>query len=708
MNKKEEQNIIESFDLKAFGARLLKKWFLFLFAFIIASIVSFYQIRYSVPQYSAYSKVLLKDEYSAWTEESFIKGMELVSNRSRLSNEIGLLQSFSLNYRVVDALPFDVFYYKIGNIKTTELYKASPFKIVIDTTIHYQGVPTFFLKFKDKNHFHLSTKKDDIEAAKTYRVGQKISFPKVDFEIELTDEFISKDIDDVYAFKINDLYSLSKVKQVSFYAETDPAESSILKLSAGSPTIEKEIDYLNMLMRMYIYNGIEENNETSSSTLVFINEQLKEVADTLIKIENALEYFKLNINDEKLEINTTKLIPNSTEIEKQLIEAKFQKRYYESTLEFLKLNEDLDQVLIPPILGITIQDPVHRIISDLSELYARKAALRLSIIDSSLTFSKLLLQIEMKKNILIENLNSRLNKINFDIEQLSEELGLNESKLDRLPLAESESVRIQRIYKLNNDFYNYLLQKRSEASIAQASNIPKAKILEPASEYTVSYVGPFNANFYLLNFGLAFSLPFLLILILFLTSNKIIEKSDIENTTSIPIIGSIGHLNQPGNLVLANNPKSIVAESFRTIRTNINYLTKEKTSFCILITSSISGEGKTFCSINLAHAYAMSGKKTLLIGADLRRPKIFNDFNLKNDVGLSNYLISSVTFNEVIQATNFEHLHVVSSGPVPPNPSELIETDRMKMFVDEAIINYDVIIIDTPPIGLVSDAMILS
>src|SRR5690606_31196257 len=165
-----------------------------------------------------------------------------------------------------------------------------------------------------------------------------------------------------------------------------------------------------------------------------------------------------------------------------------------------------------------------------SDLYARKAALRLSIIDSSLTFNKLLLQIEMKKNILIENLNSRLNKTNFDIEQLSEELGLNESKLDQLPLAESEHVRIQRIYKLNNDFYNYLLEKRSEASIAQASNIPKAKILEPASEYTVSFVGPFNINFYLLNFGLTFSLPFVLVLNLFLTSNKIIEKNDIENT----------------------------------------------------------------------------------------------------------------------------------------------------------------------------------
>ncbi len=475
MNNKEQQNIIESFDLKAFGARLIKKWFLFLFAFIIAGIVSFYQIRYSVPQYNTYGKILLKDEYSAWTEESFIKGMELVSNRSRLSNEIGLLQSFSLNYRVVDALPYDVFYYKIGNIKTTELYTASPFKVVIDTTVHYQGVPTYFLKFKDKNHFHLSTNKEDIESAKTYMVGQKINFPKVKLEIELTDEFISKDINDLYAFKINDLYSLAKVKQNSFYVETDPAESSILRLSAGSSTIEKEIDYLNMIMRIYIFNGIEENNETSTSTLVFINEQLKEVADTLIKIENSLEYFKLNINDEKLEINSTKLIPNSTEIEKQLIEAKFQKKYYESTLEYLRINDDLDQMLIPPILGITVQDPVHRIITDLSDLYSRKAALRLSVIDSSLTFNKLLLQIEMKKNILIENLNSRLNKINFDIEQLSEELGLNESKLDKLPLAESESVRIQRIYKLNNDFYNYLLEKRSEASICLLYTSPSPR-----------------------------------------------------------------------------------------------------------------------------------------------------------------------------------------------------------------------------------------
>lgn len=186
------------------------------------------------------------------------------------------------------------------------------------------------------------------------------------------------------------------------------------------------------------------------------------------------------------------------------------------------------------------------------------------------------------------------------------------------------------------------------------------------------------------------------------------EKGDVESITSIPIIGTVGHVQTDSNLVILNQPKSIVSESFRAIRTNINYLTKEKKSFTVLITSSISGEGKTFCSINLASAYSLTGKKTLLIGGDLRKPKIFDDFGLKNALGLSSFLIGKNSLAEVTQATQKENLFLISSGPVPPNPSELIETDKMLALFEEAKKIYDVIIIDTPPIGLVTDALILT
>src|SRR5690606_4109265 len=250
MQQRESQNIIEIIDLKAFGSRIVKNCYFFAFAFIIAGIISFYQIRYSVPQYSTYSKILLKDEYTAWTEESFIKGMELVSNRSRLSNEIGLLQSFSLNYRVIDALPYDVFYYKIGNVKTTELYKKSPFVVTIDTTIHHQRVPFLYLKFINKNEFLLSIIKDNIDEGKNYRIGQQINIDNVDFSITLTDVFTTSMLDDLFAFKVIDLYSLVKVKQISFYVETEPVESSNLNLSASDAPIEEEVDFLNTLMKM--------------------------------------------------------------------------------------------------------------------------------------------------------------------------------------------------------------------------------------------------------------------------------------------------------------------------------------------------------------------------------------------------------------------------------------------------------------------------
>lgn len=182
----------------------------------------------------------------------------------------------------------------------------------------------------------------------------------------------------------------------------------------------------------------------------------------------------------------------------------------------------------------------------------------------------------------------------FTLDQLKEQLLTIDNKLGELPTIESEYTRINRIYNLNNDFYNYLLQKRSEAAMAEASNVPKAKVLEPASKYTVSYAGINSSSVYTLNIGIALVIPFLIVLLLFLFNTKIMEKGDIESVTTIPIFATIGHTKTEGNLVLIDHPKSIVAESFRSLRTNINYITKQQQTFTILITSSISGEEKHF------------------------------------------------------------------------------------------------------------------
>jgi capsular exopolysaccharide synthesis family protein len=251
------------------------------------------------------------------------------------------------------------------------------------------------------------------------------------------------------------------------------------------------------------------------------------------------------------------------------------------------------------------------------------------------------------------------------------------------------------------------LEKRAEAGIAKASNLPDIKLLEAATGYSAWMVAPQTKNIYTMASIAGLLLPFLYIFLKSVTNNKITSKDSITNYTNIPILGIIGHSVSKSNLVVAENPKSGIAEAFRSLRVNLGYLSGAKESKLISITSSISGEGKTFCSINLATIIALAGHKTILIGADMRKPKIFADFGHANDKGLSTFLAGKHQLDEVIKTTNVQDLHFITAGPVPPNPAELMELPKLAVLVAELKKTYDFIVIDTPPVGLVSDAFSL-
>ena len=268
-------------------------------------------------------------------------------------------------------------------------------------------------------------------------------------------------------------------------------------------------------------------------------------------------------------------------------------------------------------------------------------------------------------------------------------------------------VNIQRKFNLNESIYTYLLEKRAEAAIALAGNVADHKVLDIARLESRFPISPKKNISYLLGLVIGFVIPIVSITIRDFFNDKIISKSDIEKITKYPIIGNILHSDKGSNLVMINSPKSAIAEAFRAIRTNIQYLDSEKDKKIICVTSSISGEGKTYCSMNLASVFALSGSKTLLIGADMRKPKIFTDFQLTNDKGLSNYLSNQAKKEDIIQKSEIENLDIILSGPTPPNPAELLDKKLMQSFLDELQKEYKYIVIDTPPIGLVTDGLIL-
>jgi capsular exopolysaccharide synthesis family protein len=310
-------------------------------------------------------------------------------------------------------------------------------------------------------------------------------------------------------------------------------------------------------------------------------------------------------------------------------------------------------------------------------------------------------ELQNQKEALIKIAEANRNQVNDLIDSLKREIRKEESKVLQIPSEQREYFNLRRENKLLNDLYTFLLNKRSEAGIAKASNLPKAQILDYADQYRVAYVGPHASNIYTTALLLGLTIPLAIILAIYLLNNKIVDPSDLEKITTIPLLGSVGYRKDlDSNLVVTGNLKSQMAEAYRSIRTNLNFMTEGKEKVKILVTSSMSGEGKTFTSINLAAIYAASGKKTVILGADLRKPKIYQDFGLTNAVGLSTYLINKGNLTEVVQQTKVPHLDLISSGPVPPNPAELIESNRMEELMQKLEKVYDVIIIDSPPLGV--------
>lgn len=289
---------------------------------------------------------------------------------------------------------------------------------------------------------------------------------------------------------------------------------------------------------------------------------------------------------------------------------------------------------------------------------------------------------------------------------LNNQINVLQDDLSSLPNVEREYVNLNRLYTLSESLFLILMEKRAEASITKASNTSDVVIVNPPK--VGGAITPKTNRNYMLALFLGLGLPIGLILLFDYFNDKVKFKEDIEKNTSIPFLGVIGHNKNKTNLVVHKAPRSAITESFRSIRSNIEFFIGNKASKTILITSSIAGEGKTFCGDNLAMIFASTGKRTVLIGADMRRPKLFRDFDLSNEFGLSNYLSSDLEIDAIIQESPFDNLFIINSGTIPPNPSELLLREKLAVLMHELKDNFDFIIIDTPPIGLVTDAMILS
>ena len=724
MENYQEKN--EQIDVKEIFEKYYQYWYFFIIAIVMSIFIGFLFLRYSPKVYNASTTILVKDENNtSLGSDNIIDGIDLFGKNRNIKNEIGILRSFSLVKQTLKEVDFNISYLNEGKLTSVDIYSRSPFKIVLDSN-HLQSLEVkFYVTLISKDEFVIETK---VESGQFYNLIEESYLRSSDVvfnyeEYHKFDQWIESDYfkfklekkdftlyDEEnwnnYAFVINDINSLTEKFLKRIKIKEIEKDASILKVSLEGNNTIKIADFLDAFSKNYLQIGLNEKNEIATNTISFINNQLIEIRDSLSNIESVLEKFKTE--NPKIELSKKEYgaFYQIQKLEEEQAILKLNNKYYISLKDYLIKNDNIENILSPSSMGIN--DPLlNNLILELSRLYSEFEITSQNTKSIHPAVKSLKNQITITKGKILENIENIIISSELSLNDIEYRINEFDKLINTLPESERKLVRIQRKYNLNETTYTYLLEKRAEASIAKAGNVADNKIIDKARLSSQDPISPNSRSIYIISIFFGIIIPGIWITAKDLLNDKINSKKDVKKLCDIPILGSITHNNKGTNLVVQNHPKSAISESLRTIRTNIQYLSSDKEQKVICVSSSISGEGKSFCSMNLSSILASANNKTVLIGADMRKPKIFDDFELNNDTGLSSYLIGVSTLKEVTQKTNDENLDIIISGPIPPNPAELLEKKIMTDLLIELKKTYKYIIIDTPPIGLVTDGQIL-
>lgn len=704
---------VKPIDIKYYLIKYSRYWPLYLTCIFIAIVVVFLFHRYTVEEYEVRGSVLIRQKNSP--EVRILDRSNIFSGTNNLENDILLFTSKNLAEEALKNLHFDVSYYASTNIKEIELYDKSPIKVEVDRdfpqmesgTIHLTMLSDdeFILTHEDKGFFDFLTAKasggsDEEILNKTYRFGDEIASSRSKFTIQKIKNV--REGDKLYFIIHNPVDVLERYSRAIAVRPIN-SYGTVLQVSMVSQVVEKGRDYVNSLMDSYIEFDLKEKNRISENTLRFIDEQMHILEDSLRVVERAMLNFKVDNKLLSVDSEFGGVLGNIQSLEDLVQNIDFELSYYKSLQTYLMAkNSDYGDIIAPSIVGLN-DGFLNGLIRSLMEVSLERRKL-LSVVNQN---HPNVAAIDEQISKLRENIFENINNLVANTERRKEEAGKKLEQLDqefsKLPQTESNYTNIFRQYKLRENLYNYLLEKRAEAGIAKASNVPDNAVVDYARRGSLIF--PKKAQNYGMALGLGFFIPLVFLLGYHYLNNKIMDQIQLKNSIRIPMLGTIGLSNKETNMLVAEHSKTMVAESFRSLRSALFYIASDRKCKKILVTSSVSGEGKTYVSLNLASAMALSGKKTCLVGLDLRKPKMSDYLGVVHKEGLSTYLVDRAEKEDIIMATKYDNLYFVPSGPVPPNPAELLLKDKMKEFLEYLEQDFDIVVMDTPPIGLVSETM---
>jgi len=678
-------------------------WFAIIIFISIAT--AFLYLRYTTPVYES----SLTLQVGSINTANKVLDVNDFHEKNDLAKDVEILKSKLLFKRALNRVPIDVTYFNQGDILDHELYTSSPIKVefeIVDSTV--LGIP-FYIEFIGGDKFKLKQSNNLIGE---YSFNEVINHQKVKLKIRYTSNEKSKLVDyegDMY-FVINDFETLtnSYISRLTVFPLNNNAQT--INISFQDNNTSKAKDMVTAIADEYIAYDIEERRKSSKKALEFIADQLDQYYNKVKKSENSIQNFQKTNNFSTLDKSSI-YFDRSNKIENELIDVDLQKSVLSEIEKNISVNpKNIDVYELLPILaGTDYAGGIMSLITTLKELLIEKENLQFNVTKDSEAIKSLDHKIEVQKKVLLESIQSSINKLSAKRKELLDKANEIESKFLTVPAKELEYARLQRVLSIDEKFFTLLMEKRTEYSISDAGFVSQHTVLDKAST-PLSPVFPNKKMFVLLGVIIGLVLSLILLLAKYILKNTISSVDEIirYSYAQISVLGIVPKYKKDipvSQLVVNKNPKSIIAEAFRSIRSNMQFISGKEGKKLLAVTSTISGEGKTFCAINIAGIIAFSGKKVVILDLDMRKPKIHLGFGVENNVGMSTLLIGQSNINESINNSEQEGLDFITSGPIPPNPSELIINGRLEKIIEELKETYDFVIIDNPPIGLVSDAM---
>ncbi|MGZ9735376.1 GumC family protein [Flavobacterium sp. GNP002] len=720
-NNRFDDGLQKDFELKAFLDKYLFHWKWFVLVTCTCLFGAYLYLKYTLPQYQATTTILVKDESKGGmlSELSVFEDMGLGTGmKSNLDNEIEILKSRSLVENTVKKLDLNTSLIVKGKIVDREIYQNTPIEVFFTekTNRFYESSIALNFTVLSENSFRL----EDISSPDSssvilstkneFRYGEQIPTKYGDLIInkaKLKENQFQNGSQKMLTILVRPLDNVVSSFRARLKVEPVNKSSSVVGISITDPLTNKSEIFLDNLVQIYNQNAATDKNFISENTSVFIANRLKLITQELDGVEQDVESFKKSNKVTDIESEAKIYIEGSNEYDKQSVEAEIQLNVVSSMLDFIKKSTNSD--LLPTNI-ISGEGDASGLINSYNQLVLDRNRILKSATVSNPSVVKMDQQILSLKNTVVSSLKRMQSSLTIQKRDFNRNEGILNTKIGKIPVQERQFRVIARQQKVKEELYLYLLQKREETAISLSATEPNARVVDPAKT-NKSPIFPKKNTTYLVSLLMGLLLPFVVIYTNDLLDTKIKSRLDLDEKTNIPFIGDVPTSETPSEIIKSESRNSS-AEALRIIRTNLEFMLSkvpDGVAKTIFLTSTFPKEGKTFVSANLAATFALSGKKVLLIGMDIRNPRL-DEYLTLPDRGVTNFLSSKdlVLEDLIVKYDGYEDFHVLPAGVIPPNPAELLMNKRVDVLFKNIKAQYDYIIVDTAPVSLVADTLLIA